>query len=264
MISEHYHFLLDAYDRLGKHLFGPEWSGQEIQLSPVPPPEKLEESRRPLENKIAAFDARLAELANDRKRLLSESALVENMRKDATLIEERAGLLSQLSQMPEPDESYRNRYAAFRRRVVSEQRLVDALKHGALNAVMLGGFMVPDRLWHGAHGFKYYLDLSLVVMPRTESGRRRATLLVPKDQFESWLQGVKPEFIDEASPPSPEQLCRAWFRGLVRTSAGRVRKGDCLQEARENITGLSVRQFNRVWDNEAPPFWKSSGRPKNQ
>ncbi len=46
---DQYYFLLHAYDVLGRHLYGPDWTGQELKETPLDAPEIVEQMRAPLE-----------------------------------------------------------------------------------------------------------------------------------------------------------------------------------------------------------------------
>ena len=262
MISDHYYFLLDAYDRLGQHLFGSQWTGQEINEHPIRSPKEIEAERAPLEAKITEIAGEIKRHDAAKMKLLKEKDLADNQRTLDDLFEQRGTLQANLWEIGEPTSSYRLGYAAYERRKVTEERILLALQSGEITGAFCGSTNVPNDLWKGTRGFKYYLELSIAAVPRNVSSKRHHAVLISKKEFDRWLGDVIPEVIDEKAPPSPALLCRKLLREQVKKGPKLKTKAAYREEAMTRIVGLSRRQFDIEWSREVSESWKKSGRPK--
>lgn len=56
MITDRNYFFFQAYELLGRHLFGSTWTGYEIQETKMESPEAIEALLMPLEAEIAKLD----------------------------------------------------------------------------------------------------------------------------------------------------------------------------------------------------------------
>jgi hypothetical protein len=261
MITDHNYFFFQAYELLGRYLFGDTWTGNEIQEWEMKSPEAIEDLRTPHEAEVAELDDQDAELEAEIGRTVSEDEIERIQAKINQLQKTRALHLDALAKLPRLDDRYRERFQSVERRELTEKQLIDALADGALDAVFGFGLMVPGELWAGAPGFKYYLELSIAVMPKTHSGTRRGPIFIPKGAFDVWIDGIIPEVMDGSTSAAPEVLCRKFLRDVSSGPRSKSKTG-YRKDAMANIEGLSIRQFDRAWDREVPIRWKEPGRPR--
>lgn len=260
MINEQFYFLLEAYDRLGARIFGHTWTGNEIIERPTKSPDEVFEERQPLEVEIKKIDTKVARLQSKASAVISGDGLAKIDRQKKSLLAKRSDLSIRLSDLPTVNQDYKDRFAAYQRRLRTETCLFGALQKGETSAQVYGGFILRKELWQGTRGFKCYLELSLAVLPRELSGKRRGTIVFPKGQFENWLKGIRPKVIDDENPPSPYDLCVIYLREQAKGSKVKI-KPRYLEEAQRQIPELSERDFLRAWAQEVPPSWKRRGRP---
>ncbi len=259
-----YYLLLEAYDLLGRRLYGRTWTGTEITARPLRPPEEIAAEHEALTRRIEALDARLAELSAEQMRLVQEDALADNERKREALLHQRQELTTRLERLPTADAQYRDKHDAFRRRVETETRLITALAEGELAAVIGFQLELPRHVWRGERGFKYYLDLSLAVVPRTMSAKRHDSVLLRTDAFDAWIETISPVVTGDPDLLPAEAMCIRYLRDVVKKGPKEHPKPAYLEEALALIPDLSRRQFNRLWAQEVPQNWKRSGRFKER
>ena len=171
---DQYHFLLQAYDRLGRHLYGAEWTGQEILQPRLDPPEDVQVQREPLERQIGEVNAREDKIRAIISVTTDETLIAALEHEKGDQFSKRAQLQKDLRQLPKPDENYRRCYDAYARAEKAKAILFDALTSEAIKAQASLGMLIDWPGWGRMRGFRYDLDLSLVILPRTISGKRRA------------------------------------------------------------------------------------------
>ena len=75
MNLDSYYFILHAYDKLGRRLYGRDWTGQEVWLGDLESPESLEQLRKPHEDALVKLDQRQDELEAKLAATVSQRAI---------------------------------------------------------------------------------------------------------------------------------------------------------------------------------------------
>lgn len=260
-----FYFLLEAYDRLGQHLYGEEWDHHEIFKPAMRSPEDIDAERAPLERQYAAAQAEIERCDREIKATLSGSRVEQLKAEKAWQFELRNEAAQALSEKLEIDDRYRQRYRQFERRYRTEETLVAALKNRDLEAVFNAGMVIEPELWDGRPGFQYWILESLARVPSNFSSRRRAPVFLKRDEFDAWLQRVTP--INATAPSDdPESCGRRFLDAAVREGGQRKQypKGEYRRQAQEACPGLSRRAFDRLWDQMVPDSWREGGRIKRR
>jgi hypothetical protein len=228
-------------------------------------PEVIGQGRAPFEHRIAAVNARDDEIRAAIGRETKEKLVAALRLESEALFAERAQLQATLHRMPIPRDDYRRSYGAYERAEKTKAVLAEALESEAIRAQAGTGMMIEWPTWSRTPGFRWYLPLSLVVMPRSVSGLRRATILIRKQEFDTWVQSVLPLAPNRLEQLDPEARCRAWLIELARAHPlARPEKKLALRDEAMRQFGISARVFDHLWKIHAPPAWKESGAPKGQ
>jgi len=140
------YFFLEAYDRLGHHLYPNSWTGREITEDALPSPETILEKRTPLDDRIEEIQTKLSQLQEAERKSVKEDKIAKFSETRIALIDERQEIHSELRCLYVVDENYRNRHATYRRRETTENLLVEALRTGKLK-VILGQTEVVPLCW---------------------------------------------------------------------------------------------------------------------
>lgn len=264
MTDRLYYFLEEAFDMLGRRLYGAEWNGNELIAPEVPNPETIEQKAAQLEQAIAGLNHEI-ETAQGKIARTTDAAKVEALTaRIADLENRRSECHFEQSGLPLLNKSYIASFELFERHRATREQLIGALATGVLKAwAMRGdnGIGIHARFWQGERGFAYYLDLSLVVLPRSEHGKRRGTAKILKTDFNAWLQSVTPMTEDANAALSVEQQAAAWFKQEVAAKLHTPPVRDTLlEEMRGKFPQLSSRAALRVWSQHAPETWKKAGR----
>jgi hypothetical protein len=259
---EDYYFLLHAFDRLGRRLF-PQWRGDEIAQRCIDPPEVVAAAREPHETRIKEIYAEHDKLEAINAKITDEAKTAANKQTMKGLLEERTGLMERLLPMAQLNEAYHRERANYERRVKTEQLFFGALKSGALRAQLLAGPYVDWPAWSREHGFKCYLALSLVVVPRRQLAMRRGTALIRRTEFEAWLRSATPPHPAARAKMTAEDKFAEWLEEFIRKNDGKkpMDRRSIFALARAEIEGLSGRACQRAWPRFAPPDWRKRGAP---
>lgn len=257
------HFLEEAFELLGKHLYGSEWTGWELTASPVDDPDAIERKRAEFGKQIEGLHAEIT-VIDERIAATVDAVTIEKLQdRRAALLSELGALHSTLSDLPVIDDRHRQRHRTFLRRQNAEAILVDALSAGDLQAWATRGLEatgIPKHLWQGEKGFQYYLELSLVVLPRQEFGKRRGSVKLRSAEFDAWLMTVERIVVDPETPLSPEEQATIWFRRFIEQQTGTPPKRDyALHRMKLEVHDLSGAGALRVWQAHAPKHWKTPG-----
>tara|TARA_R110002012_G_scaffold240677_1_gene414887 strand:+ start:232 stop:1038 length:807 start_codon:yes stop_codon:yes gene_type:complete len=264
MTDRLYFFLEETFDMLGRRLYGSEWTGNELIAVTVESPQAIEEKAAPLVQAIADANAEIV-AAQDEIASTVDAAKVETLTARITDLENRRGQLhSEQNDLPLLTESYTTSYELFERHRVTEEHLIGALASGAMRAwAMRGdnGTGIHARFWRGEKGFAYYLDLSLVVLPLTEYGKRRGTAKIRITDFNAWLESVTPITEDAIAKLSVEEQATAWFKQEVAANQNKSPgRKNIVPRMQELFPGLSERAALQIWQQHAPEQWKEPGR----
>ncbi|MBF0168090.1 MAG: hypothetical protein HQL45_10710 [Alphaproteobacteria bacterium] len=262
LVRDNHYFLIEAFQLLGKRLFGPEWQGDEWKAEKLDAPDVVVAKRTPLEAELSESDRQIAQI---------EDAISKNVKADKieNLKQEKRGLLARqqdihkaLRNLYVPDKCYQSRYAAFVRRHETEARLSEALRTDSIPSRILGGIILNGSHWQSRAGYRHMIDLSLIVLPRLVYSKRRGTVLVPMAECGAWLETLMPIVVDPEAPPSPEFQCVEFLRQIFAKGEPYPysTKLQYLEAATRKFPGLSKRAFDRVWGNHAPDSQKKRGR----
>ncbi|WP_028793198.1 hypothetical protein [Thalassobaculum salexigens] len=264
-----FYFLEEAFDLLGRHLYASEWDAQEIIARPCPDPDEGDDLRVELGQQFSALTAEIDALksaigkttnAAEVSRLKGESAVLEERRQDVALKRDALPIAGNLE---------RARYARWQRRETAERVLIDAFKAETLKAWSSRGpsmtQITPD-LWRGeVHGFTWYLDLSLAVLPQSISSVRRGVIKIQSDDFHKWRSTVPPIATEAQADLPLEDRATLWFRQFVSDHQGPEPKRDsAIWKIRETFPKLSEAAGKRIWAKNAPSAWKRPGPRRTQ
>ncbi len=255
------YLLTEAFEIIGKRLFSDGWTGYELWARDIKPPGEIKSERAPLKDEIAKLDEMETALRDELSKTVDEERVEEVKTEIGDILTHRAELHSELSKNPEPPDSYYHDYQAFQRRNKAESTLLEALRGGDVKAHCLGGMVVDEQLWKGKKGFRYYIDLSMVVMPKRYSSRRRNSIRIPEGQFDAWLDVNLPIEKPETEY-SLEERCKNFLKRESDKGPQRKTKPDYFDEAQTKIPGLSRRAFDRAWVESTPMEWRKRGRRK--
>jgi hypothetical protein len=151
-----FYFLLEAYDRLGQHLYGVEWDHLEIFKPAMRSPEEIEAERAPLERQYAEAQAEIERCDREIKDTLSASRVEQLNAEKARQFELRNEAAQVLSDKLKIDDRYRQRYRQFERRCRTEETLVAALNPnsavGGAGDRLRGAVSLRDERFAGGFG----------------------------------------------------------------------------------------------------------------
>jgi len=258
----HYLYLMQAYDRLGEHLYGSLWTGNEFDAFASDTPDELHAKRKPLETRLAAI---ADELEACRKCIASStsSAVVEDeQRRQTALFEERTTVQIALSdELPRLDDRFIENHKARERREFVKGALIRAFVAGELHPSLDGGMLLEMDKWKDPLDYRLWFGLSLATLsPRVRHGRR-ASVLIHVDEFERLLLGQKPLHEADAPETRAKRSFIEWFRSQI--PIGRQPKQFFEGQARERF-GVSLHAFRQIWAMEAPAEWQQKGRIKGR
>ena len=258
-----FYLLLEAFDRVGRARFGPDWNGREVCSIP-------REGAQTVRNRRRAIVERQNELVQEEDRLRKESfdyddaeAVQRRGQKFDDLYQERDMLNAELNRLPRVTESYLADLATFDRRRRVEEDLVGAFASGELRLIVSGSNIVDWNHASSQPGFVCSFALSMVIFSaKTASHGRRGPAMVGRTEFDLWLRHkVLPYGNGEGL--SPEERCELWLRKLVEGQ--KEKKRDLYQaDAQAAFPGLSERAFKSLWRAIVPPEWSKSGPIKKR
>lgn len=254
------YLLLHAFHLLGQHLHGSDWTGTEPWARPSRLKEAQEEGGRlsaelkALRDDIAALEDEMRD-AIGREESEVVSARLHERRQAQRQLRERA------QSVPDLTGSYLTDQAAYERRQKTEETFLAGLRDGALQLRFGTDQMIHWPTWREHPDFRLSFELSMARAPRTLSSRRRAPVFVDRAPFASWLEAVMPLTESALQVVSPEQRCIAYLKAEV-AKGNRLSKPEHWSMAKERVSGLSKRAFDRVWNSVVPEEWKQAGRRK--
>ena len=100
------YLLNEAFELLGRKLYGTDWTGGELGAQEWPSPDDWNGKRHRLQSTVAALDHDIQELEDQRPRTVNESevkVIEDRLRK---LRDKRAEVLIELARHPVPDKSF--------------------------------------------------------------------------------------------------------------------------------------------------------------
>lgn len=255
--------LEEAFELLGTHLYGNAWTGWEITATPVDDPDGIDQQRAELDAQLKGIASEIADIDRQIATVVEAEAIKERKEQLVTLSGKRSDLNAALSDLPVIDDRHRQRHDRFHRRQHTERLLIEAFSTGALHAFSTRGLEatgIPKHLWQGENGFQYYLELSLVVLPREQFGKRCGSVKLRSTEFDAWLVTVERIVVDPETPLTPEEQATIWFRRFIEQHTGIPAKhGYAIHLMRLEVHDLSGAGALRVWRAHAPKHWKRSG-----
>jgi hypothetical protein len=166
-----------------------------------------------------------------------------------------------LNSHPEPTESNRWAYETYQRGLVAENMLIDALKDRAITANNGRNTPIDNLFWKGHPHFGYYIELSIVRMPRSSGLRRFEPARIEEQELDSWLLTLVPLTESAKKPLSLEDQCRLFLRKQVAAGPQKKSKEAYFLEAGGEIPGLIRAGFDRAWKIEARAWTRGGRRP---
>jgi len=252
-----YYSLLQAFDKLGQHLNGSDWTGTEAWSRPVQEIGGLAKRHSEIDAELEAYQLELIPLQNQFHKMMPGSQRDKIDQKISVIQTAVRKLEIAKGNIPDYSDSMIRDAELFARREIAEQRLIQALVDGKIEARYGHQFMIDWKAWSQDKGFRYFLALSMAVVSSARSTARRAPIFIGKAKMDAWLylevEDKRQTFL------SPEELCAAYIRDKAQTCKWSL-KEETLIEAQNKISGLSKRAFDRAWSSAAPENWKQSGR----
>jgi len=263
MLSDDSHYyLLQAFNHLGRHLFGDEWTGQEFQAPPATDPREITTKIEPLAPRQAELEQEMKTLTEAKGRTTDADEIARLNSELARLTDERNAVANLGYKLEQDLRSAQGDWPPFDRHTRTLETLLSAFRSKLIRADTPNGVGIEWADWEQAGGFVCYLALSLVCAPRLRSSVRRFSVIVRKDGFAEWIKSVTPINEKALAETPPEQRCRAWLPGFMAAQTFPVPKPDVRAEAQKRFPGLSKRAFDRVWSDTAPEHRRRGGRPK--
>lgn len=268
MVTRPYYLLSEAFECLGRHLYGPEWTSNEITAVQRKSPDETAAEIAGLRRSVAEIDTKLEQLAAEGKTLLtSERVAAIKAEKDA-LTTERLKTVEHHPGFWVPGwaEDLRRDAQTYQRKTVTETMLIEAIKAGKFRVEgvrqMLDPWVWKDRV------ICHHLELSVVLGPRSwgTHAMRFQPVRILEDGFDAWLKTVQPIVSTPAaeSTLSPEEQCEQLFGEEVAKGIKRMTRDQYIVDAMNRIPGLSDRAARRAWSRIAKGIFKQRGAPKRE
>ena len=261
---ENYYFLLHAFDVLGRRLYPTDWTGDEFDQRDMEAPGEVAAKLKPVDEKLAEIDAELEANAAAIRRETGEAEMASLQQKRVELFANRTAALDERRPLQKLDDTYSRDYAAYQRRIKTEEALFGALESGKIRAQYGRSLLLDWASWSHEPGFKCYLELSLLKAPHRRSGLSRAAVLIRREEFDQWLQTRWPTDPVARAAMLMEQRCEEWLANFVRDNDGKKpsSKSMIYVSAKKALTGLPRRLFDRVWSGQVVPAdWRRKGAP---
>lgn len=257
------YLLNEAFELLGRELYGTVWTGRELGADKWPSPDEWNGKRGRLQGAAASFDRDITELKEQRRRTVKEAEVQGIEDRLHELRDKRAEALNELAHHPEPDQSFIANYEAFLRKEHVCEALITALSGDRFGASCLNSVGIQAHWWRPESRYKFDVELSMMWFPVRQSRKRRGAVRVHEGDFDNWLETVIPIDPSKSMELSPEKHAELWFMGFVRSNPERVRRDDLIKHLMDEFPGISREGALRIRRNHAPSEWKRRGRYKN-
>ena len=250
---------------LGRRLYAGRWDGREITARPVDAPSVADDRRAELAASIERLDGEIEALARRIAKSVKADEIDLLIAEKAELEDRRQHLALSVGALPVFDQRDQQRLETWRRRSAAYQTLLEAFRDNTLKAWSARGMemtLIDAELWRGEYkGFACYLDLSLVVLPRTWSGKRRGVVKIRIQDFQDWLASVLPVVPEAMDDLSTEARAKIWLQDYARKNGHIVvRKSEVLRQMSADVGDPGKRAFERLWQSHAPAPWRKRGR----
>ncbi|MCI2392881.1 hypothetical protein [Aliiroseovarius sediminis] len=254
----HYHYLGEAFFRVGLSLFPDDWTGREQFAVPDFTGEQIEQERAALEKNVSRLRQQELELAMTPTDGLSDKEYVAFRENKAATRDRRMVAEQKLFSLGKPDHYQHQENAAYQRRMDAEATLITAFKAKELDLITYGGLVVDWSTWPDRKGWDYSFPYSTINAPPSISSMGCAIALVRRTAFEYWHQ-QQPFFQNALRELSDEERALVWMKELVSTNPTPQKKDSILADMKSEYPELSERAQKRIWDAAAPEAWKLSG-----
>jgi hypothetical protein len=266
-IRKHY-LLSEAFELVGRQLFGQTWTGMEYAQQPTPSVDEIAAAREPYETSYTNLARDLTEIEARISRSLDQEELARATERKRTIEEQLAFLRTKLHlELPEPNEVMRSQWETYQRCVATERTLIDAIQDRRFSVDDGRGRQIHPLIWTNDPRFRCYLELSVAVTAKRSVTPRVQPVRIDEASFDAWVRTLQPLVGHEARPedklPPPERA-RALIRNWAADSNGAQLKSKAayMADAHGIIEGLSERAFDQAWAIEAPAAWKRHGKRK--
>lgn len=256
MNLDHFYLLLHAFDKLGRHIYGGQWHGDEAWAPQRKSPEEVSADRQPIDDELFGIAERQSVITARIAKTIDGAEITSLEEERAALYDRRGELHNSLHELPEPRDSDLARY---HRRMRTETTLRQGLADGEISAQFGPDLMIEWRTWSKLPGFKLIIPFSLAYVPKTCSSERRNFVAFERLAFDKWLETITPN-VGAGQPLTPEGQLVRFLREEMKQGK-RFSKSAYLQQAQGQIAGLSERAFERTWADTVPPGWTRKGRP---
>jgi hypothetical protein len=283
-LTAHYS-LLQAFDLIGRRIFGDDWTGSEAWTRRSDDPAVTMKERAAVGRELAEIEQQIAALGIQINYPENESQKAEAQAKYQELSDLRRTGEDRYRHFPVEYDTWIADHAAYARRSQVEDIIMGAFSSRELDLVFGAGQVLPWEDWRHRPGFKVYINLSLIRMPDRYISRHgivqsdrdstvspsnpyrepgRYVAFVKAETFNDWLGKFAPN-PDSPGSLAPEAQCRSMIKEMVLMNHNSVpKKEDCWQECKRRIPKLSERAFNRQWADLTPDDWKAGGRRPGQ
>ena len=255
--------LTEAFEHVGDLLYGKDWSGHELLMTPRQDPTDFKQERLNTFTSLEEIDRTISELERFNRSTNGGSEAGQGESTLSELQAESALLQAKYSELPDADDGYEKKFKIYQRKLNAEKLLITALANGEIKAQVLGGPVIPKALWKGKDYFRYSLQLNLVRLPRDITSKRHQSARIPIGKFQEWLRLLKPFATPVDKKYLSETRCREFLREVSAEGVQRHKKDKYYCLAKEwGIPDLARTTFNDVWKEEGllPDSWKLPGR----
>lgn len=252
--------LLQAFLKLADKMFPGRWTRHSEEFTYFDYSERLKEvtaKREILEKRIADAKKEIPELEQALSKTTDENkiAALTGQRDEFHNAISAANL--EIWQMGDPA-NMRPHIAGIARRKAVEERLISAIRKGAVRYWLFPSYMTPhdSDQWENKKGYGYNIELSVLRWPRKRYNLRRQSVRVYRALFDAWLAA---EFPEKREPTLEEKATQHAVR-YAEAAAQKVKKPDVVNELRAKFPDLTLREAERAWK-RVPGELKLRGAP---
>ncbi len=279
-LSAHYS-LTQAFDLTGRRFFGDDWSGMEPWTRRADDPQASQNERAALSEEIVRLELSKSELSARINYAVDAADKEDGQAKYIAASDQLRKLEDRFRHFPASYDHWITTFDGYQRRSKVETLLLEAFGAGELQIYYAGNRVVCWEDWRHRPGFKLYMNLSMIRVPRSERSRSgivqcdQDSLITPEDpyweptryaafvradEFKQW-SGKFQYAPDPSETFTPEEQCRALLKQWVTAHVGNpLKKQDCWRDVKKRLPNLSEAAFKRVWALETPGSWRIPGR----
>ena len=257
-----YYFLLQAFDRLGRHLYRNDWTGMEAFASPSDDPAILKAAHKDLDDRLDAIGLELTGLRQRGDRLETGAEKEQIDQRLFELQKQEQELFNRRSALPSYRETLIADYDQYQRGQKVRKILFRGFADKKIKALFGLDQIIEWKLWRGYESFEVSVSLSLATAPPEYSTRGDAPVFVSKTSFDRWLISLQPLVESEPKTLTAKEQAIRLMTTLAETHK-RIKKEDCWQIMKAEVADLTQNMFNGVWKDYAPAHWKKQGRLKS-